>query len=113
MRIALLASTLMLSVPALGHDLWINKQGYRNPAGEWCCGEGDCGVMVFGRVGETRSGYSVDATFRIGDGAGSSDREVHEVVPYTEVLPSLDGRYWRCQRPDGSRRCFIGPPPAM
>jgi len=106
---------LMLAVtPALSHDSWINKQGLRNPAGEWCCGEGDCGVMVYGRVGETMAGYSVDATFRIGDGVGSRDREVHELVPYTEFVPSsLDGRYWRCQKPDGSRRCFIGPLPAM
>src|SRR6266849_3022469 len=25
---------------------------------------------------------------------------------------SMDGRYWRCQRPDGSRRCFCAPRPS-
>jgi hypothetical protein len=28
--------------PALAHDSWINRGGYRNPAGEWCCGDNDC-----------------------------------------------------------------------
>ena len=27
---------------ALAHDSWINHGKYRNPAGEWCCGENDC-----------------------------------------------------------------------
>jgi len=33
-----------------------------------------------------------------------------EVVPYGEVQASRDGEYWRCKRPDGSRRCFFAPP---
>jgi hypothetical protein len=24
------------------HDSWISRGGYRNPAGEWCCGATDC-----------------------------------------------------------------------
>ena len=34
-----------------------------------------------------------------------------ELVPFGEAQPSPDGAYWRCQRPDGSRRCFFAPPP--
>ena len=36
-----------------------------------------------------------------------------EVVPYSEAQPSSDGAYWRCKRPDGSRRCFFAPTPSM
>ena len=36
----------------------------------------------------------------------------NEVVPYSEAKPSRDGMFWRCQRPDGSRRCFFAPPPS-
>src|SRR5262245_61926059 len=25
---------------------------------------------------------------------------------------SPDGEFWRCKRPDGSRRCFFAPPPS-
>jgi hypothetical protein len=32
-------------------------------------------------------------------------------VPFNEAQPSPDGEYWRCKRPDGSRRCFFAPPP--
>jgi hypothetical protein len=34
-----------------------------------------------------------------------------EIVPFNEAQPSPDGAYWRCKRPDGSRRCFFAPPP--
>ncbi|HZP75194.1 MAG TPA: hypothetical protein VFB45_03535 [Pseudolabrys sp.] len=34
-----------------------------------------------------------------------------EHVPFAEAQPSPDGAYWRCKRPDGSRRCFFAPPP--
>jgi hypothetical protein len=35
-----------------------------------------------------------------------------ELVPYSEAQPSPDGAYWRCKRPDGTRRCFFAPPPS-
>jgi hypothetical protein len=34
-----------------------------------------------------------------------------ETVPFGETQPSPDGAFWRCKRPDGSRRCFFAPPP--
>jgi hypothetical protein len=33
-------------------------------------------------------------------------------VPFGEAQPSPDGEFWRCRRPNGSRRCFFGPPPS-
>jgi hypothetical protein len=36
----------------------------------------------------------------------------HEAIPFAEAQPSPDGEFWRCRRPDGSRRCFFAPPPS-
>jgi hypothetical protein len=36
----------------------------------------------------------------------------YESVPFNEAQPSPDGEFWRCKRPDGTRRCFFAPPPA-
>ena len=36
----------------------------------------------------------------------------NEKIPFTEAQPSPDGAFWRCKRPDGTRRCFFAPPPA-
>jgi len=81
---------------ASAHDSWISRGAYRNGAGEWCCGEGDCAVIPPGQVRALSTGYRLFET---------------ETVPYTEAQPSPDGAYWRCKRPDGSRRCFFAPPP--
>ena len=78
------------------HDSWISRGAYRNGAGEWCCGENDCAVIPSGQVRTVVNGYRLFNS---------------ETVPYTEALPSPDGAYWRCKRPDGSRRCFFAPPP--
>ena len=81
---------------AAGED-WIMKGGHRNAAGEWCCGEGDCFVVpLVATVTSPAPGY------RLPDG---------EFVPQHEAQPSPDGQFWRCRRPDGSRRCFFAPPP--
>jgi hypothetical protein len=37
---------------------------------------------------------------------------MYESVPFAEAQPSPDGEFWRCKRPDGSRRCFFAPPPS-
>jgi hypothetical protein len=36
-----------------------------------------------------------------------------EAIPFSEAQPSPDGAYGRRKRPDGSRRCFFVPPPAI
>ena len=81
---------------ALAHDSWISRNALRNAAGEWCCGEGDCFVIPGSQIASTGTGY------RLSNG---------EMVPYSEAQPSPDGAFWRCKRPDGSRRCFFAPPP--
>ena len=108
MRIFLpLALVLVLTAPALGHDSWISKGGHRNAAGEWCCGEGDCFVVPKERVLTNDQGYIVIHGPLAGIGPPDN-----EFVPYAEAQPSPDGEFWRCKRPDGSRRCFFAPPPS-
>jgi hypothetical protein len=117
---ALLAVSLFLPGAALAHDVWISQGHYRNPAGEWCCGAQDCGVVSATAVTAIKGGYSLRGDVTYGqavtgnpaDGPTRHD-QVNEVVPYSQSLPSPDGSYWRCKRPDGSPRCFFAPPPDM
>ncbi len=94
-RLLVTASVLVISSPSFAHDSWISRGALRNAAGEWCCGEGDCFVIPSSEVGTTATGYRLFNS---------------ETVPYSEAQPSPDGAYWRCKRPDGSRRCFFAPP---
>ena len=99
-RLALVFATLVLLVvtdTTFAHDSWISKGGYRNAAGEWCCGEGDCFVVPGEQIQMTGDSYILFGAERI---------------PFTEAQPSPDGAFWRCKRPDGTRRCFFAPPPA-
>jgi hypothetical protein len=108
----------VLSSAAFAHDIWINRGSFKNPAGEWCCGAEDCGVVSPKAVHAVRGGYSVAGTVTYGeaitgsalDGPTTHDN-VNEVIPYSQALPSPDGAYWRCKRPDGTPRCFFAPPP--
>lgn len=88
--------TAFFVTAALAHDSWISRGGLRNGAGEWCCGEGDCFVVPSSSVSTGSGGYTLFG---------------RETVPYSEAQPSPDGAFWRCKRPDGSRRCFFAPPP--
>jgi hypothetical protein len=100
---------LLLGSLSIAHDSWISRGGLRNAAGEWCCGVGDCAVMDPNAVGYTPAGYSVSGYGTI---EGTRRREFyHEQVPAAEAQPSPDGAFWRCKRPDGTRRCFFAPPP--
>jgi hypothetical protein len=63
-------------------------------------------------------GYSLRGNVTYGEAVtgnaadGPTHQEpVNEVVPYSQSLPSPDGAYWRCKRPDGTPRCFFAPPP--
>jgi hypothetical protein len=108
-RIFLVTLPLGLTMlPAPAHDTWISRQGLKNAAGEWCCGVGDCAVMDRDAVRFTPTGYHLSGFGTI-DGAM---REFYrEAIPAGEAQPSPDGAFWRCKRPDGSRRCFFAPPP--
>lgn len=90
---------LFFAAGAWGHESLISQNNLRNRAGEWCCGEGDCFVV--------RGVHSVSLPgpgYRLPSG---------EFVHQRETLPSPDGQFHRCHRPDGTTRCFFAPPPAM
>lgn len=97
MRAALTIAALLLALPASAHDSWISRGALRNAAGEWCCGEGDCSVVKATHIARPIEGYKL---------------ETGEFVTEREAQPSPDGQFWRCKRPDGSRRCFFAPPEA-
>jgi hypothetical protein len=83
---------------AFAHESWIMRGAHKNAAGEWCCGEGDCFAIPQEQVSVKGEGYRLYGI---------------ETVPFNEVQPSPDGVYWRCKRPDGTRRCFFAPPPSF
>jgi len=94
--------------------------GLRSKSGEWCCGEGDCFVIPAIYVSARADGYHVIFTkWGPAPAPDGIDKRVSpfdpdlrfETVPYSEAQPWPDGQYWRCKRPDGSRRCFFAPPP--
>jgi hypothetical protein len=95
-------------LPAGAHESWISKGGHRNAAGEWCCGEGDCFIVPKEQVSMNAQGYSISRAPAIGSGPW-----FREQIPFSEAQPSQDDQFWRCQRPDGVRRCFFAPPPSM
>jgi hypothetical protein len=118
---ALLALLLLALCPGrahahdpFGNPNWIADGHYASPIdGTHCCGEGDCAAVEKEQVTEVRTGLHVRGRVTYSGAASAGDivQEIDEVVPHREVQPSKDGRYWRCKRPDGSRRCFFGPPP--
>jgi hypothetical protein len=122
---ALAVAAFLLVHPSLAHDSWISNDGLKNPATEeWCCGRGDCGV-VMPAPKVTAVGWAIHGDVII-DISGRRIR-VDEVIPYSEVLPSPDGYFWRCHTVesknydvrghadyvDGKRRCFFAPPQAL
>jgi len=92
---ALMATASLSLASAHGPAEWIERGGYKNAAGELCCGERDCFELADADVSVTARGYFV--------------KSIRETVPYSEALPSPDGRYWRCQW-GGARKCFFAPP---
>jgi hypothetical protein len=96
-RSLLVIVAVLSTTAASAHESWISRGGHKNAAGEWCCGVGDCFVIPGQSVSTTAQGYRLFGS---------------ETVPYNEAQPSPDGAFWRCKRPDGSRRCFFAPPPS-
>jgi hypothetical protein len=97
MRLAMVLATMIVSTPGVTHDFWINNGGYKDPnSGIHCCGPSDCHVLNPDRIVAKQDGYHL---LDFGN----------EVVPYSEAYPSEDRDYWRCQKTDGSRRCFFAP----
>jgi len=117
-RSLLVFALSLLCSSALAHDMWISKGAYKNPAGEWCCGADDCGVVSPLAVSAIKGGYSLRGPVTYGVGVTGNEADgptrqesINETVPYSQSLPSPDGAYWRCKRPDGSPRCFFAPKP--
>lgn len=116
MVLVIVGMVLASMAPALAHDFFLN--GTKNPAGEWCCGAGDCGLVSKGSLRAVAGGYEVRGSIMYGEGAtgNPADGQTHieplnEFWRYEDVMPSPDGQTWRCHRPDGSPRCrFTGPP---
>jgi hypothetical protein len=99
----ILVVLLALCIGAHGHDsgpgAWISNGHFTSPIdGSHCCGPADCFLVPSEEVSERHGGYYLKA--------------FDEVVPFAEVQASRDGSFWRCKRPDGSRRCFFAPPPS-
>jgi hypothetical protein len=92
----LIAATILSATTTFAHDSWISQGRHKNAAGEWCCGAGDCFAIPPDQVSMLRDSYRIYGV---------------ELIPYQEAQPSPDGTFWRCKRPDGSRRCFFAPPP--
>lgn len=113
--IVFLILSIANSGQAIAHDSWISRGAHRNLAGEWCCGDGDCSVVPNEQVELHADGYHVHqhiVTTTYGIGAHRpTELDISEIVPFIETQPSPDGAFWRCQRADGSRRCFFAPPP--
>jgi hypothetical protein len=105
--VAAIVPTACVGWDTLAHDSWISRGNHRNAAGEWCCGAGDCFIVPKERVMMTGEGYVVIHGPLAGVGP-----QFHEAVPFSEAQPSPDGEFWRCRRPNGSRRCFFAPPPS-
>lgn len=91
----LLIWALIAFANAHGAAEWIQRGGYKNAAGELCCGERDCFELSDADVKITAAGYFVVS--------------IKETIPFHEATPSPDGRYWRCQW-GGARKCFFAPP---
>jgi hypothetical protein len=94
------ACLIGVAATASAHDSWISRGQFKNQANEWCCGDIDCVIIPEQRVHANGIGYELIF-------------EKIEVVPYGEALPSMDGQYWRCHKPDGTRRCFFAPRPSV
>jgi hypothetical protein len=89
---------LGIAAVARAHDDmdWVMRAQLKNAANEWCCGKGDCEVVE--RIQEVSGGWLLPD-------------HGNEFVPYAEAIPaSQNGKFVRCHRYDGTRRCFIAPP---
>jgi hypothetical protein len=87
----------LFSTAAFAHDSWINRGGFKNPGGEWCCGDYDC--KSYKTASTAATGWMIDGEF----------------VPFDEAMPvpPPDGQVTVCRRADGTRRCVFGLKPGL
>lgn len=98
-RIITALALILLFGPAQAHEHWINHGGFRSPKGEHCCNEKDCSPMQAKDVEDRGQSFYLHPT--------------GETIPRKDAHPSRDGRYWRCEYPDGTTRCFFYLPGAV
>jgi hypothetical protein len=91
------SAVLVSTSNTFAHDSWINRGGFKNTAGEWCCGDYDC--KSYTRTSSTAAGWMIEG----------------ELVPFDEAMPVAppDGQLTICRRPDGTRRCVFGLKPGL
>ena len=88
-RSLIVLSFSLVSSAAFAHDIWINKGSFKNPAGEWCCGAEDCGVVSPNAVHASAAGYSLRGavTYGVGVTGNAADGPTHqEPVNETRAL---------------------------
>lgn len=107
---------------ALGISDWIGNGTYMSTTSVnlACCGRNECAIIEDGAARYMKDGIEVhgDATYFI-QRAPWLHQRIDEVVPYTEIQPSEDKYFWRCQWPSPTQRsearphrtCFFAPPP--
>lgn len=117
LRMSVLSISSLWVTSVLAHDLWISRHSYRNPAGEWCCGAEDCGVVSPNAVKASKGGYSLRGPVTYGMGVTGNEadgptrqEDLNEIVPYSPDAAVAGRRARRCKRPDGTPRCFFAPP---
>jgi hypothetical protein len=105
---ALLATgvLLLLAHDKYGNPNWIAQGHYRSPIdGSHCCGQADCFQLDPDEIRHITGGQEPGYVWRTKVNGGFHQ----EFIPQKEAQASLDGNYWRCRKPDGSRRCFFSP----
>jgi len=111
--LAVTGAALLFCTAALAHDHWINQGRYTSPIdGMQCCGENDCFVIPPEQIRHITQGESGYVWRRQMADAVGEVVSVSEFIPDHEVQASKDGQFWRCRKPDGSRRCFFAPFPS-
>lgn len=101
---AIAATVWLFATTALAHESWISKGGYKNAAGEWCCGDYDCKAYTGKQVKTEANGWIVEGEF--------VPFEENVQVDKKDVVPP-DGHLTICRRPNGTRRCVFGLKPGL
>ena len=58
-QVSLVLVSPLIFFSVFAHDAPIRQGGYKNLAGEWCCGAGDCGIVSPNNVKVGSGGYSL------------------------------------------------------
>jgi len=91
------ALVLLMSIPALGHDHWINHGKYLDPVtGQHCCNENDCKQVS--ELEREKWTFNQDGTIVVPTQSGSL------TFQKSQLHVSEDGLWYRCVH-----RCIFRP----